>query len=650
MRDEISEQSKMYASKTITAEEVYKMCDNDIALEHIDNFIGDKVLVLTDDLYIFICANKDLTDRGVNVILEDSLKLFLRIHTHRGTWYDDNYTPYCGQGEVKCSGPRMIRTDYGNKCPECKNEIGLSGLRLTDSPLNDALRIKDAVGFKDISDGFGSLGVGNRMPEELRIKQAIGRGNRQTGSSGVTSAQAAQEHLAKNGTYGTEPIGANFIRDKNKDEFENLSLKGVDKVVRPMTLDELKSNPEIIDLVKKLGIDMDNVGIFDTKKKFKQTIYIPPSDGSIDETLKILPTISDDLPVKIVTAGLYGTTGTPGKFIADDIGMEGKLNMIINDSKPTSSYPQMIHYDPEVAANVTKLGQENIIKIGEIIDINDPSVDEEGTKELNENGSIIFTMDQNKIIDEVTNVANVVAKSIDTPDLKVVDFNEKDLEHIVTDFPIVNANNLAKSVDKEIVEKIYPNEFAKNSEVVKPMTFGGGMFEAEPKMMKQFDDKTPIIASTPTGSNEEFKKIWEQSAKENDPWIKLETFLSKPGLEHVKTFRIDTRDFATVDNSEHKKFEEKFTPHLGTIVRKYPNRFDYNLQEIINVLRNAKITSGGEKEWRMLHYKQDKGTMGWELKYLQIIKIADNKYVILNSEDNLLRKSMWSGEHDPELL
>ena len=84
MRDEISEQSKMYASKTITAEEVYKMCDNDIALEHIDNFIGDKVLVLTDDLYIFICANKDLTDRGVNVILEDSLKLFMAASLRAG--------------------------------------------------------------------------------------------------------------------------------------------------------------------------------------------------------------------------------------------------------------------------------------------------------------------------------------------------------------------------------------------------------------------------------------------------------------------------------------------------------------------------------------------------------------------------------------
>lgn len=30
----------------------------------------------------------------------------------------------------------MVRHEYGNKCPECGNEIGLSGLRLTDSPLN----------------------------------------------------------------------------------------------------------------------------------------------------------------------------------------------------------------------------------------------------------------------------------------------------------------------------------------------------------------------------------------------------------------------------------------------------------------------------------------------------------------------------------
>lgn len=578
MRDEISEQSKMYASKTITAEEVYKMCDNDIALEHIDNFIGDKLLVLTDELYIFICANKDLTDKGVNVILKDDLKVFLRIHSHTGTWYSDDYVPYCGQRDVKCSGPRMIRTDYGNKCPECKNEIGLSGLRLTDSPLNNALRIKDAVGFKDISDG-ASL-------DELRKRQSIGRINRQISASGVTSKFEAT------GLYGsfnneitidpdeilklpdfsitdTETIrqialwsiknNSNILNNKIKSEmefaglyphvmksfdiqpdnvptnpvFETLSLKGVDKNVRPMSLEELKDNPEIIDLVKKLGIDMDNVGIFDGKKKFKQTIYIPPSDGSIDETLKILPTISDDLPVKIVTAGLYGTTGKPGKFIADI-----------------------------------------------------------------ETDSINFEL------------------------------------HTEQSFPIINANNLAKSVDNEIVEKMFENynlnEFPKIESLQNP-----------PKV---------IIDSVPTKGNEEFKKIWEQSAKENDPWIKLETFLNKPGLEHVKTFRIDTRDFATVDNSDHKKFVEKFTPHLQNIVRKYPNRFDYNLQEIKTILSNAKITSGGEKEWRMLHYKNNKETMGWELKYLQIIKITDNKYVILNSEDNLIRKSIWSDVHDPELL
>jgi len=140
MENKISEKSKLYSSKTITAEEIYKMCDNDISRESIDKFIGDKLLILTEDLYMFICVKKDLTDREVNKILKDDIKLFLRIHSHTGTWYSDDYKPYCGQRDVKCSGPRMIRTDYGNKCPECKNEIGLSGLRLIDSPLNELLK------------------------------------------------------------------------------------------------------------------------------------------------------------------------------------------------------------------------------------------------------------------------------------------------------------------------------------------------------------------------------------------------------------------------------------------------------------------------------------------------------------------------------
>lgn len=134
----ISEKSKLYSEKNISKEEVYKLLSNDFSQFQIDMLFADKTesLIETKEVYDFICENKDLTKKEINVILNDDVKLFLRIHTHKGTWYSDDYVPYCGQMQVKCSSPRMVRHEYGNKCPECGNEIGLSGLRLIDSPLN----------------------------------------------------------------------------------------------------------------------------------------------------------------------------------------------------------------------------------------------------------------------------------------------------------------------------------------------------------------------------------------------------------------------------------------------------------------------------------------------------------------------------------
>lgn len=52
-----------------------------------------------------------------------------------GTWYDDNWTPYClADG---CSRmPRMVRKEYGFQCGDCKNMIGHDCRRLQESPLN----------------------------------------------------------------------------------------------------------------------------------------------------------------------------------------------------------------------------------------------------------------------------------------------------------------------------------------------------------------------------------------------------------------------------------------------------------------------------------------------------------------------------------
>jgi len=177
----------MRFSKTfITKEEFLNIIKHDFSKQQEDDFLNQEKYkninqIPTKDIYTFICENKDLSDKGINLILNDNVKFFLRIHTHKGTWYDDNYTPYCGQNQIKCSGPRMIRTDYGNKCPECKNEIGLSSLRLTDSPLNFNKKQMDYfnkitmemenTNFENSENKIGSHGYGINYPTEEDIQQ-----------------------------------------------------------------------------------------------------------------------------------------------------------------------------------------------------------------------------------------------------------------------------------------------------------------------------------------------------------------------------------------------------------------------------------------------------------------------------------------------
>ena len=57
-----------------------------------------------------------------------------------GSWYDDNYTPYCVHYVCKCTSPRSIKTDYGFVCPDCGNMSGWDMKRLKESPLNFIVR------------------------------------------------------------------------------------------------------------------------------------------------------------------------------------------------------------------------------------------------------------------------------------------------------------------------------------------------------------------------------------------------------------------------------------------------------------------------------------------------------------------------------
>ena len=53
-----------------------------------------------------------------------------------GTWYSDDYLPYCVHFTKQCSSPRMVKTKYGFRCPDCGDMIGWDFKRLVESPLN----------------------------------------------------------------------------------------------------------------------------------------------------------------------------------------------------------------------------------------------------------------------------------------------------------------------------------------------------------------------------------------------------------------------------------------------------------------------------------------------------------------------------------
>ena len=76
----------------------------------------------------------ELETQEFNESLSPEEKLRRRKEAKGGTWYDDNYTPYC----MCCKKmPRTVSQPYGFKCPNCGNMIGHNMNRLAESPLNN---------------------------------------------------------------------------------------------------------------------------------------------------------------------------------------------------------------------------------------------------------------------------------------------------------------------------------------------------------------------------------------------------------------------------------------------------------------------------------------------------------------------------------
>ena len=250
----ISEKSKLYSATLIKKELVRELLNNDFSEFQIDMLLNEKLGKLeTKIVYDFICENKDLTDKGINVILNDDVKLFLRIHTHKGTWYSDDYVPYCGQMQIKCSSPRMQLNDYGYKCPECKNEISFSGVRLTDSPLNKNLKpnvlpismIHNVVITKDKYLQLDKLSkegsYGNKLTKFNLVEDLLLLEDNSITDSDLIRAIAL---------WGIEN-NSNMLNSKIKSELQFAGL--YPNVMKAVSYDEVVENPEFKELVESIS-------------------------------------------------------------------------------------------------------------------------------------------------------------------------------------------------------------------------------------------------------------------------------------------------------------------------------------------------------------------------------------------------------------
>lgn len=69
-------------------------------------------------------------DKEASAMVPDDVRMRRLKLAKGGTWYSDDWRPYC----CKCSTfARMTRMPYGFKCECCKNDIGWDLIRLTDS-------------------------------------------------------------------------------------------------------------------------------------------------------------------------------------------------------------------------------------------------------------------------------------------------------------------------------------------------------------------------------------------------------------------------------------------------------------------------------------------------------------------------------------
>jgi len=121
--------------------------------------------------------------------------------------------------------------------------------------------------------------------------------------------------------------------------------------------------------------------------------------------------------------------------------------------------------------------------------------------------------------------------------------------------------------------------------------------------------------------------------KEQPQWVKFTDIdWNDPNNNR---FNIDTRDF-------HCGYSFKTETRADLpILMKYKSRFTFTTQELKDTINKLYIDSGGEGEWRLLNLKSnDSRVRYWNLKYLRIERITDDKFIVCNSEYKAIPKHL----------
>lgn len=112
--------------------------------------------------------------------------------------------------------------------------------------------------------------------------------------------------------------------------------------------------------------------------------------------------------------------------------------------------------------------------------------------------------------------------------------------------------------------------------------------------------------------------------------------------QNINHYHLDTRDFCCIP------ITNMYTDKDFTTVIKYPDRFIYSSDEVVNLINMLFVESGGDGDWRMLSLDTI-NTYGWQLKYLRIYRVKQG-LIVCNSDSYALRKEFWKNKVNKKYL